>query len=886
MAATERTTSIRRPTLVARPALFERLSAGYAGGVTLISAPAGSGKTVLLRSWIEAAGLGERTAWVSVERDECDEQRFWLAVVEALRTAAGMEGPIDDLGPAPGFDGVGVVERIIDGAQSLDEPLLFVIDDLHHLLEPRALAALELLLDRRPPQLRVVLSTRHDPPLGLHRLRLAGELTELRATDLRFALDETNELLSTAGIALSRAAVDSLQARTEGWVAGLRLAVLSLAGRPDPDRFVAEFSGSERTVADYLFAEVLQREPEPVRQLLLRTSILGRVNGSIADRLLGTEGSERILLELEDAGAFVYSIDRERSWFRYHNLLADLLRLELRRTEPAAVPGLHRVAAEWYAERGFPIDAIRQAQAAADWRYAGDLIGRFGFSISLDGSFATMRALLEPFPKEAFTNPELAAFLAYGEVIRPSLDTAASYIALAERHASEVPQDRLPLFEAMLTTARLTLARWRGDYSAAMRDMPALLEPSAAETVSQIAAENDVRAVALMTLGIVETWAGAGDDAEQHLREAADLARRIGRPYVEQGSLAHLAVAVARHSVSAGRDLALQTLDIQERYGWQSEPVVPIVFAVIGAVDVLQGRFDEAEPWLDRAEQSLRPNAEPAKEILVRYSRGLHRLGQGRATDALALFAEAQRLQSFLVAPDPLAISACALAAQTLAGLGDAAAAAAVLDTVSTEEREFAETRIALATIHLARRDPQAAVDALAPLRAGELPAIADYSRPNGFIVDAVARDRLGDSKAAEDDVERALDLAEPDALVLPFLLTPARELLERHPRHRTAHAALLATILDVLAGSPVRARRGEQMELAEDLTESEIRVLRYLPSNLSAPEIAATVFLSTSTVKTHMRHIYEKLGAHKRTEAVERARELGLLGPSTRTRR
>jgi LuxR family maltose regulon positive regulatory protein len=886
MAATERTTSVRRPSLVVRPALFERLSAGYAGGVTLISAPAGSGKTVLLRSWIEAAGLGERTAWVSVERDECDEQRFWLAVVEALRTAAGMEGPIDDLGPAPGFDGVGVVERIIDGAQSLDEPLLFVIDDLHHLLEPRALAALELLLDRRPPQLRVVLSTRHDPPLGLHRLRLAGELTELRATDLRFALDETNELLSTAGIALSRAAVNSLQARTEGWVAGLRLAVLSLAGRPDPDRFVAEFSGSERTVADYLFAEVLQREPEPVRQLLLRTSILGRVNGSIADRLLGTEGSERILLELEDAGAFVYSIDRERSWFRYHNLLADLLRLELRRTEPAAVPGLHRVAAEWYAERGFPIDAIRQAQAAADWRYAGDLIGRFGFSISLDGSFATMRALLEPFPKEAFTNPELAAFLAYGEVIRPSLDTAASYIALAERHASEVPQDRLPLFEAMLTTARLTLARWRGDYSAAMRDMPALLEPSAAETVSQIAAENDVRAVALMTLGIVETWAGAGDDAEQHLREAADLARRIGRPYVEQGSLAHLAVAVARHSVSAGRDLALQTLDIQERYGWQSEPVVPIVFAVIGAVDVLQGRFDEAEPWLDRAEQSLRPNAEPAKEILVRYSRGLHRLGQGRATDALALFAEAQRLQSFLVAPDPLAISACALAAQTLAGLGDAAAAAAVLDTVSTEEREFAETRIALATIHLARRDPQAAVDALAPLRAGELPVIADYSLPNGFIVDAVARDRLGDSKAAEDDVERALDLAEPDALVLPFLLTPAREVLERHPRHRTAHAALLATILDVLAGSPVRARRGEQMELAEDLTESEIRVLRYLPSNLSAPEIAATVFLSTSTVKTHMRHIYEKLGAHKRTEAVERARELGLLGPSTRTRR
>jgi len=438
----------------------------------------------------------------------------------------------------------------------------------------------------------------------------------------------------------------------------------------------------------------------------------------------------------------------------------------------------------------------------------------------------------------------------------------------------------------MLATARLTLARWRGDYSAAVREVPPLLEPSAAKTMSQIGAENDVRAVALMTLGIVETWAGAGDDAERHLQEAVELARRIGRPYVEQGSLAHLAVAVARHSISAGRDVALRALDIQERYGWQSEPVAPIVFAVIGAVDVLQGRFDEAEPWLDRAEQSLRPNAEPAKEILVRYCRGLHRLGQGRHTEALALFAEAQRLQSFLVAPDPLAIAARALQAQTLAGLGDAPAARAVLETASAAEREFAETRIALAAIHLAERDPRGTLDALAPARAGEAPVIADYSLPNGFVVDALARDMLGESRAAEDDVEHALDLAEPQALILPFLITPARELLERHPRHRTAHAALLANVLDVLAGAALPGRRGEPAELAEDLTESEIRVLRYLPSNLSAPEIAAAVFLSTSTVKTHMRHIYEKLGAHKRTEAVERARELGLLGPSTRTRR
>ena len=872
--------------VVSRTALFELLRAGFAGGITLVSAPAGSGKTVLLRSWIEAAGIGDRTAWVSVERDERDVQRFWLSVVEALRGAAGVQGPIEDLAPTPEFDGEAVADRIADGARSLEEPVLLVIDDLHQLTEPGALAQLDLLLARRPPQLRVILSTRHDPPLALHRHRLAGDLTEVRAADLRFNLDETSQLLATAGIVLPDSAVGALLARTEGWVAGLRLAALSLAGHPDPGRFVADFSGSERTVADYLFAEVLQREPGPVRQFLLRTSILERVNGSLADRLLGTTGSERILLELEDASAFVFSLDRERTWFRYHNLFADLLRLELRRTEPDAVPKLHHAAATWFAEHGFVIEAVRHAQVAKDWRLAGDLIGQYGFSLALDGGWATMTVLLAAFPAEALANPELAAFLAYGEVIRPALDTAASYIAVAERHASEVPDDRRRSFEAMLGTARLTLARWRGDYGTALSEVGRMLDSVEVETVNDVAAANDVRAVALMTLGIVEVWAGAGDDAERHLEEALQLARRNGRPYVEQGCLAHLAVAAARHSLTAGRVLAARALEILEKYGWMSEPIAPVVLATMGAVDAWQGRFDEAQSWLDRAEQALRPDAEPAKALLVRYSRGIERLGRGRLATAVAEFAEAQRHHSLMVSPDPLGIQARGLQVQTLVRMGNVPAARAVLATASDAERENAETRAALAAIHLAERDARAAIESLAPVLAGTAPIVSDLSVVNALLLDALARDMLGDAKTVEDDVERALDLAEPDALVLPFLIVPAGDLLERHPRHRTAHAALLARVLDVLAGSSLPARRGELPELTEELTESEIRVLRYLPSNLSAPEIAAEMFLSTSTVKTHMRHVYEKLGAHKRTEAVDRARELGLLGPSGRPRR
>ncbi len=639
-------------------------------------------------------------------------------------------------------------------------------------------------------------------------------------------------------------------------------------------------------ITNYLFAEVLQRQPEPVRQLLLRTSILERVNGPLADRLLGTTGSERILLELEDASAFVVSIDRGA-------VLVPLPQPIHRSSSPGApahgagfLPELHHAAAEWHAEHGFVIDAIKHAQAATDWRFAGELIGQYGFSLALDGSFATMRALLEPFPADALANPELAAFLAYGEVIRPSLDTAASYIAVAERHASEVPEERRRIFAAMLATARLTLARWRGDYGTLVSEVRPLLEAVEAETVSEVAAANDVRAVALLNLGTVELWSGAGDDAERHLKEGLELARRNGRPYVEKGCLAHLAVAAGRHSLR--RRGSSQR---RPSKSWRSTGGCPSrspqwCWRRWGRSMSWQGRFDDAQPWLDRAEQALRPNAEPAKELFVRYSRGIQRLGEGRLAEAVALFAEAQRLQSLMVAPDPLAISARGLQAQTLVRLGDMAAARAALATASGAEREYGETRVALAAICLAERDAHGAIDVLAPVLAGTAPTILDFSVIDALVIDALARDMLGDSRAAEDDVERALDLAEPDALILPFLITPARDLLERHPRHRTAHAALLANILDVLSGSSLPARSSEQPELAEELTESEIRVLRYLPSNLSAPEIAAEIFLSTSTVKTHMRHIYEKLGAHRRTEAVERARERGLLGPSARSRR
>jgi LuxR family maltose regulon positive regulatory protein len=734
--------------------------------------------------------------------------------------------------------------------------------------------------------LYVVLATRHDPSLGLHRLRLAGELTELRAADLRLSADEAWELLDASGVELSAEAAAMLLARTEGWAAGLRLATMSLAGHPDPGRFVAEFAGSDRTVADYLLAEVLVRQPEGVRQLLLRTSILERVCGPLADRLTGATGSERMLIELEDSNAFVVSVNPERSWFRYHPLFADLLVLELRRTEADAIGDLHRIAAAWLAEHGHPVDAIRHAQAAGDWERAGRLLADYGLSLSLDGQVATIGALLAAFPADALSDPELAVLFAYVELRQHSLETAAPYVRLAERHASEVLAERQHHFALVLAIVLLELARRRGDLESALREVGPLLELAEADSVTELALSNDARAVAFMNLGIVELWSFRLDDAERHLEQGLALARLIDRPYVQIGCLSHLAVLTARSSLAPARQRSLEAIEIAEAHGWATDPIACTGLAMMALADVAQGRFEEGGRWLDRAERSNRSELVPATALLVHFVRGELHAGEGRLGEALVEFRGAEKLQDALATSHALTGPARAAIAQTQLRMGDVTGARATVARASERDHEFGEARAALAAIRLAEGNCTAVVEALAPVLDGTLPVIRVGTVIQALMLDAVARDQLGDRAMAERDIERGLDLAEPDSLVFPFVVVPARDLLERHPRHRTAHAALLADLLIVLGGSSLPTRGHGSATLAEPLSESELRVLRFLPGNLSAPEIAGQLYVSTSTVKTHMRHIYEKLDAHRRAEAVDRARALGLLGPSARSGR
>ena len=851
--------------------------------MTVVSGSPGSGKTVLLRSWITEAGLAESVAWVSAGGDERDPQRFWLSVLGALRQTTSGSVLVRELTAAPDLDGWAIAERLLKDLVPLEDPIWLVIDDVHELGSGEARRQLELLVMRAPQGLRFVLATRYDLRLGLHRLRLEGELTEIREPDLRFTADEARKLVSAAGVELTEPMLAVLHKRTEGWAAGLRLAALSLAGHPDPGRFAEGFSGSERTVAEYLLAEVLDRQSGAARRLLLRTSVLEMVSGSLADALTGGSGGERILQELEEANAFVVALDAARSWFRYHHLFADLLQLELRRTAPGEVTALHEAASSWFAGHGHPVEAVRHAQAAQDWSLASRLLADHWPGLQLGGQAATVHELLARFPAEAAaTYAELAVLVAADELAQGSLEAAERYLGLAARAAATVPADRHEQLQVLLEMVRLLLARQRGNPPAVAeeaRRLRAIAEaPDTARELALPGLGEELRGLALISLGITEVWAAQFEVAERHLEYGVALARRIGRPFLEFSGLAHQAVIETYRSFPLAAERCTQAIELAERHGWADEPTAGTAYVMLGAVLAWQGRVEEAEPWVERAERTVRMETELAAGMAVRHVRGVLDLVRGRYQDALAAFRAAEQLAGNLTAPHLHVPPTRGLLLHVLVRLGEIERAEQAIGDLGESDRERGETRTALAALELAQDDPHAATTALAPVLDGSAPLIRQTWLVGAFLLEAIARDALGDSTAAERALERALDLAEPEGLLLFFLLQPAPGLLERHARHRTAHPSLIAEILGLLTGKRTAPQAG--LQALEPLSRSEIRVLRYLPTNLSQPEIANELHVSRHTVRTHMSHLYAKLGIHSRTEAVERARELGLLAP------
>ena len=845
--------------------------------MTIISAPAGSGKTSLLRTWADRPDRPYQLAMMQVQRDQQDAQQFWLTLLSAIRHACATTSHAESPTPTPGFNGPAMVGRVLSELAGHRGRVMLVIDDLHALNCPDALAQLTRLLTNLPGGVHAVLATRRDLQLHLPQLRLEGELAEIRAADLRFTERETRELLDASGITLSEAGAALLHQRTEGWAAGLRLAAIALADHPDPERFVAEFSGSNRTVAEYLLAEMLERQPDHVKDLLLRTSLLDRVNGELADLLTGRPGSERILLELEDANAFVVSLDPERTWFRYHHLFADLLRLELRRTLAEEAPALHLRAAGWFTRQGQFVDAIRHTQAAGDWPGAARLLADHSFSMSLDGQTQTIEALLQAFPPGS-EHPELALVHATVDLVQGRLDEAAARLAVAETYAEAAPPDRQHRLQVTVASLRLSLARRRGYFASVLDQVKFLELPVSGQSDEDIALGSDLRAAALMNLGIVEAWSLGLPDAERHLQEGADLARRIGRPYLEVACLAQLGFASKIRPFATTRRRCREAIALADRHSWGEEPIVAPALVALAANLIWTGEFDEGERSLQRTERALQTDTGPDIRLLVHIASGMLHASRGRHREALDEFTAAEELRSQLEGSHALAsqVTGWMLATRARIGLpGEARATLAALDGERAGSGEIGNAR---AVICLAEGDPAAALDAAAAVLDGTAPVIGYVTVVETHLLAGLAHRELGDQRAASQAAERALGLAEPDRLVMPFVMTGSRELLEALPRHETAHAALLTDILDVMHGSSLAAQGQQPPPQTEELSPSELRVLRYLPTNLSRPEIASELSVSVNTVNTHVRNIYAKLQASDRSSAVQRARELRLL--------
>jgi LuxR family maltose regulon positive regulatory protein len=852
--------------LVERPRLYARLDAGVQAPLTLLGAPAGWGKTVLLSSWLRAGGRepgrpvgggpDRPVAWLSVEPGDGGGQ-FWRYLHAAL-SSCGV--PLGDL--AGGETEPAAFAGALAG---LPAPVVLVLDDLDHLGDGGVLDGLDFLLRHAAGRLRLVVAARTDPALALHRWRVRGELTELRAADLAFTVAETAQLLAGHGLAQPGYAAE-LRARTEGWPAGERLAALSMMEQPDPARFLPAFTGDDARVAEYLRGEVLASLPGEARDVLLDTSILQRVCGGLIEALTGRTDGERILADLDRSSAFLVPLDGRPSWRRYHRLFGELLRAELHRRSPDRVAELHRRATGWLAAHGLPLDALRHALAAADFGQAtGVLVEHWPELVGHTPDVPHVHS--EPLPAAApaagavRANPELGLAYVVDRLGRGDLDGAGGLLPLAERNQHLLPPGRRDRFAVIAAALRLGHAQSRGDpaaLAAAASRMLALLGPRPPDGGA---------AIALTGLGTARLAAGELAAAQDALAEALAMAGRAGLSCPRLSCAGRLAFTQAlRGQLRAAERTARDALSQPDsvHYGY--------AYLALSIVDIERDQLADAGADLARAE-------EPGDGLRA----GWTALVQARLLGERGELAQAQdavrRARHGLGEPrPPRYLEHCFASAEAdlCIGNGDTRAARKLL--AEYEPGGPAMFAACLARAHLQDGDPDAAIQAL-PDWAGD--GAGGYPlrlRLDAGLTEALAARQLAETRHCRDAMERVLRLAEPDGFRRVFRRPGARELLLDHLDSGTAYWSMVADLLAATTTADPAALRDHEPRAGEPLTDRELAVLRYLPSMLSNVEIATSLCLSVNTVKTHVRHIYRKLHATRRREAVRRARELHLL--------
>jgi LuxR family maltose regulon positive regulatory protein len=864
---------------VSRPQIDKLIADGARGPLTTVTGPPGSGKTLAIASWAAASSDPATLVWITLDDYDNRPKVFWSYVVAAMRRA-GIAVP--RVHPTSGREIAVDHEFLLRLASVLaaqDPPVVAILDDLHLLTEQDTLDGLAYVLRNATPGLRLVVSSRMDPLLPLHRYRLAGELTEIRANDLAFSVPESAMLMAQQGITLSPDALERVVVRTEGWAAGIRLAAISLHGHPDPEQFVKELDAEESAVTSYLVDEVLNAQPAAYRELLLRTSILDSVSADIASELTDVEPGTAGLADLARANAFVRPVGH--GWYRYHSLLSAVLRLKLRREYPGQAPELHRRAALWYLRNGSLSEAVRHAGESGDWLFAAR-IAVDELAIGRLSEPRGNRSLAEEFrrmPQDlTWTQPQPMLVAAAIELSGTEGVPSGTALDAAEGILERLPADNEIPSRLAAALIRLAVARRVVDLdaaTAAAARAEALLE---AIPESHVARHPEIRAQVLSGRGVVELWAGHLDEAAAAFCSAATAvcATPDGR-YTQADCLGYLALVEAlRGRLSHAAELADEAAGAAENSGdGLAEPTSPAANVALAHVHLERNELRQAHGQLRLADGALRIAPDNLIGAIACQVAARCQLAEGSTRAALEMVGRAR--QGWLL-PRWLERRLTLIQSRAYAAAGDIQSAVDVAERA--EPRSTLDAAVTLAHARLAAGDYQGAGRAMAAGAAspGEPP---ERVRLEGWLIDARLSYGGGDGVRGRRSLEQALRLGKPEQLRLAFAMERAwiRPVLRRDPELAHAYQGLLGTGLTTNGWLPLRSDTGQAAPvIVEQLSEREREVLRHLSRMLSTAEIATEMYISVNTVKTHLRSIYRKLSAAHRGEAVRRARQLELI--------
>ena len=861
---------------VQRRRIDKLIARGARRPLTVITGPPGAGKTMALALWADA--YPGTVAWVTLDDYDNRPRVFWSYVITALRRA-GIAVPKALSATARGHavDHMFLL-RFASAMAAQNPPVTLVLDDLHLLTEPKVLDGLGYVLRNAGRGLHLVTASRMDPLLPVHQYRLSGQLTEIRANDLVFSILEARLLLAQHGITLSAESLERLRRRAEGWAAGLRLAAISMTEHPDPDQFIKEFVVEDSAVTGYLVQEVLNAQPAHVRHFLLRTSILDRVSADIAGELADDEPAPDALPALARANAFVLPVGH--GWYRYHSLLAAVLRLKLRHDCPDRLPDLHLRAARWYRRNGWLAEAVRHAGYADDWQFAAQtvvdelvvsqLIEPRGNEQLADG-FRRM-------PHEPkWTVPQPLLVAAAIELSQGQDDSSGASLDAAERILEQLPAEAEIPSRLAAAMVRLALSRRTGDLDAAAAAAARAETLLGAVPEDLLARHPEIYPQVLSGRGAVEFWSGHLDASAATLEAGVAAACASGSANERADCLGHLALLEAlRGRLNHAEELTADAAGTPENNG--DEPLQRVSSAAevaLACVHTERNELTLAGARLKQADEALRARPDKLISAAACLVAARRSLAGGRAAVAAEIVGRARHGWS---PPSWLDHRLRLLESSVCAAVSDTDSAVDL--AASAGPGSCLDAAAALARAWLAAGDPQAARHALASVSAGA--EAADWVRLEGWLVDAQLSYGGGDSARGRQSLEHALRLGGPERLRLPFALQRnwIRPALRRDPELADAYRHLLAPdLVSPAGGAAAQPGAGQAAPLiVERLSEREREVLAHVSAMLSTAEIATEMYISVNTVKTHLKSIYRKLAATHRGEAVRRARQLELL--------